>query len=489
MANIEDLKRIREQKLTALQEAGLEVYPDQVGDFLFVKSVLIDFEKLQQEEKELALVGRIILLRPQGGLIFGQIKDDSGKIQFFLSKKEIGEQNFDIFKKHLELGDIIKITGKAFTTKKGEPTINTSGFVVLSKALRPLPEKWHGLQDVEKKLRYRYLELLLNDDTKDIFKKKALFWDSVRSFLKEEKFLEVEMPIFEDIPGGAEAEPFITHYNALDKDLFLRISLELPLKKLLVGGFQKVFEIGRVFRNEGIDSEHLQDYTQMEFYWAYHSLEDLKEFLQKFYQFIIKKTLGQLEHQYKGNKINWSGQWPEIDYFEMFKKNTGLDLNSALDDDLRKEIKELGLKTNLDIKKIGRGRMIDLIYKKTCRPNLIEPSFLVGHPLEISPLSKKDPQNSKKVLRLQVVAGGSELGNGFSELNDPKDQKERFLEQMKLRELGDKEAQMLDEEFIEALEYGMPPAVGFGFSERLFAFLMDKSIRETVIFPALKSRE
>jgi len=489
MAQLKELKEARRRKLDDLRNRGVDPYPARVGEFFDIFSATHDFEKLEKEKTPISLVGRIRLLRPQGGIIFGQVEDLSGRVQFFLNKKELAPALFDVFKSNLETGDFVRLTGVFFTTKSGEKTLNISDFQVLTKALRPLPEKRLGLQDIEKRLRRRYLDLLFNPETKELFRKKAVFWDSVRSFLKQRDFLEVEAPAFEAIPGGAEAEPFKTHYNALDQDLYLRISLELPLKKLLVGGFERVFEVGKVFRNEGMDAEHLQDYTAMEFYWAYRDLEDLKKILREMYLFVIEKTLGGLTHEYKGNKIDWSGQWPEVDYFEFFKENTGLDLNGCSDDDLREKIKELKLKTDLKVEKIGRGRMIDLIYKKTCRPKLIQPCFLVGHPLEISPLAKKDPANPKKVLRLQILAGSSELGNGFTELNDPLDQKERFEQQMKLREAGDKEAQIMDDDFVEALEYGMPPAAGFGLSERLFSFLMDKSIRETTIFPAVRTKE
>ncbi len=295
------------------------------------------------------------------------------------------------------------------------------------------------------------------------------------------------MPVLEAVPGGAKAEPFITHHNALDRNFYLRISLELPLKKMLVAGFEKVFEIGRIFRNEGIDTEHLQDYTQMEFYWAYGDFEQLMDFLQELYQFVIQKTFGTLKTSYQGQEIDWSGSWPRQDYFSLFKKYTSIDLNTTSEDELR---------TFADAHKIsyeptaGRGRLIDLIFKKKIRvlPEVsFQPSFLINQPVELEPLAKRDPKNPKVVQRLQILVAGSEMGKGFGELNDPIDQRARFAEQMKLREAGDTEAQMLDEDYVEAMEYGMPPAAGFGVSERLFSVLADKSIRETVIFPPMKT--
>ncbi|PJE59681.1 MAG: lysine--tRNA ligase [Candidatus Portnoybacteria bacterium CG10_big_fil_rev_8_21_14_0_10_44_7] len=488
MAKLEELKQIKQKKLVALKKAGIDPYPDTVGNFIAIKDLLTDFKCLTQKQKKVFLVGRIMLWRPQGGLIFGQLRDQSGQIQFFVSKKDIGEKEFALWQ-NLEIGDFLRLGGKLFLTKRGERTVNVSDFKILSKALTPLPEKWAGLQDMEKRLRQRYLDLLLNQKAGEIFKRKTLFWQSAREFLTKQGFLEVETPILEMVPGGAEAEPFLTHYNALGQDLYLRISLELPLKKLLVGGLEKVFEIGRVFRNEGMDAEHLQDYTSLEFYWAYHNLADLQKIVQEFFRFIIKKTVGRLQHQYQGQKISWAKNFAQIDYFALFQKNVGLDLSNASDADLRAKIKLLKLKTGLDINKLGRGRMIDLLYKKICRPKIIQPSFLLGHPVEVSPLAKRDPQKPGRVLRLQPVAGGVELGNGFAELNDPLEQRQRFEQQMKLRQAGDKEAQILDDDFLTALEYGMPPAAGFGFSERLFAFLLDKSVRETTIFPAVKNKE
>ena len=295
------------------------------------------------------------------------------------------------------------------------------------------------------------------------------------------------MPVLEATVGGAEAKPFITHHNALDRDFYLRISLELPLKKMLVAGYEKVFEIGRIFRNEGISTEHLQDYTQMEFYSAYTDFEQIMDFIQEMYQYVIKETFGALEIKYGDQNINWGGSWPRLDYFELFKKHTGIDLNTADEDELRSYAEKHHVKYE---EFAGKGRIIDLIFKKTIRilPEVSSsPSFLINQPVELEPLAKRDPKNSNAVQRMQILACGSELGKGFGELNDPLDQKSRFDEQMKLRKAGDGEAQMLDEDYVEAMEYGMPPAAGFGISERLFSVLMDKSIRETVIFPLMKS--
>jgi lysyl-tRNA synthetase class 2 len=419
-----------------------------------------------------------------GKITFCQIEDVTGKIQALFKSDDLGE-SYNFLISNTDIGDFIEVTGTLFKTKTGEKTLQAKSYKLLAKSLRPLPDQHYGLADEETKLRKRYLDILTNPEVKEIFVKKNRFWSSMREFLVKKDFLELEMPVLEAVPGGAEAEPFVTHHNALDRDFYLRISLELPLKKMLVAGFEKVFEIGRIFRNEGISPEHLQDYTQMEFYWAYGDFEKMMEFLQEMYQHIIKETFGTLQITSNGIACDWSGNWDKVSYVDLFKDQTGLDVLSAGDEELEKFInsKSIAYKPGA-----GRGRLIDTIFK-WIRPKLPtnKPVFLISQPLELEPLAKRDPKNPKIVQRLQILAYGTELGKGFGELNDPVDQRSRFEDQMKLRQAGDKEAQMLDEDYVEAMEYGMPPAAGFGVSERLFSVLMDKSIRETVIFPPMKN--
>jgi lysyl-tRNA synthetase class 2 len=348
----------------------------------------------------------------------------------------------------------------------------------------PLPSEHFGIHDEEVKLRKRYLDILLDQETKALFIKKARFWNSMRTFLQDKGFLHIDMPILENTTGGAEARPFITHHNALNKEFFLRISLELPLKKMLVAGYEKVFEIGRIFRNEGVSTEHLQDYTQMEFYWAYASFQDMMDLVRQMYQNIILDTFGTLKITARGQTVDWSGEWEKISYIKIFQEHTGIDLNTA-------ELNDL--KTYADTHHIkyeefaGKGRLIDLIFKEIREKIPSEkPVFLIDQPVELEPLAKRDPKNPKLVQRMQIIAYGTELGKGFGELNDPIDQRLRFEEQAKLRTAGDEEAQMLDESYVEAMEYGMPPCAGFGLSERLFAILADRSIREIVVFPPMK---
>jgi len=481
-----DIIQSRKEKVTALRESGIDPYPQTSSRDHVIARVHDDFGELEQKEKSITISGRVRSVRTMGKIAFVHMEDESGRIQVFLEKNTLGE-DFGVFSKMVDLGDFIEVSGTVFMTRKDERTVKALSWRMLSKTLRPTPTEHFGMKDEEELLRKRYLDLMTNPETRELFRKKNLFWQSVRTFLVERGFLEVQTPVLEHIPGGAEAESFMTHYNALDEDLYLRISLELALKRLLVGGFEKVFEIGRLFRNEGMDRDHLQEYDDVEFYWAYADLEQGIQLSESLFRELAHAVLGSYKHTYDGHEIDWEQPFPRIDYFEAFQKETGIDLSSDVRvKDLRAKADELNIPYE---KTAGKGRLIDTVYKKTVRKKLIQPCVLVGHPVEVSPLSKRDPQNPKKVLRMQIVAGGAELCNAFSELNDPQDQRTRFEEQMKLREAGDAEAQMIDEGFLEALEYGMPPAFGFGMSERVFAFFLNKSVRETVIFPAVRGKE
>ena len=478
---LEDIIKERLKKLSRLKEAGINPYPASVKRTVSIGEAKGRFRALEKSKKKIFVVGRLLSWRDQGGVIFADIADESGKIQLVLKNNTLN--NFSIFRKTLDRGDFLSAGGTLFKTQKGQESLDVKDLSLIVKSVRPLPGDWYGLEETEIRFRKRYLDIIMNAETKELFKKKSVFWQSFRDFLLKEGFLETETQVFETLPGGAEAEPFKTHHNALDTDFYLRISLELPLKKLLVAGYEKVFEIGRIFRNEGIDREHLQDYTQMEFYWAYHDYNDLMKLVEKMYKDVIKKTTGGLKTTFQGQKINWGKKWEKVEYVKVFEKFNKLNPVSASRDELFKKAVSLGLQPE---KNFGKGRLIDLIYKKTVRPTLIQPCFLVNPPVEVEPLAKRSEKNSALVERIQVVACGTELGKGFSELNDPLDQRARFEEQMKLRDAGDKEAQFLDEDFLEALEYGMPPAAGFGLSERLFAIIMDKPVRETVIFPLMR---
>lgn len=478
MEPLENLKKVRLSKLEKIKKLKIDPYPAKADK----KHPVSDC--LKSLGKNVQTAGRLMGMRSHGGSTFADLTDQSGKIQLFFSDRELSTVNRQLLTL-LDIGDFIEVSGKVDKTKAGQLTIFVDSFKLLSKSLRPIPQSFYGLKDVETRLRKRYLDLIVNPESRELFEKKAKFWASVREYLVKNNFLEVETPALEQIPGGADATPFITHYNALNTDFYLRISLELYQKRLLVGGFEKIFEIGKIFRNEGIDAEHLQDYLQMEFYWAYADYEMLMDFVEQYYQFIVKQTLGSTESYHGKDKINWSKPWPKIDYIDSFRQETGIDLNKDLKvEDLFKLAEKVGTKPD---KKMGSGRLIDLIFKKTVRVKITNPSFLINHPVLTSPLAKRLDNDPKKVQRIQVLAAGSEVGNGFSELNNPLDQKERFEEQANLRKIGDEEAQMLDQDFVQSLEYGMPPAAGFGLSQRFFAVLVDKPIRETVFFPAVKS--
>ena len=478
----EDLIRERKEKITHMHDEGVSPYPARTKRTHRIDEVISSFTTLQKNKKKVAIVGRIRSLRKQGKIIFLDIEDTTGSLQGIL--QEGVTQSYTLYKKTLDGGDIIALQGTLFVTKSKQKSIQATRVDMLTKALRPLPSQYYGLEDTETRLRKRYLDTLMNPDVRDIFEKKARFWNAGREFLHTAGFLEVDTPILEHIPGGAEAEPFVTHHNALDTDFYLRISLEISLKKMLVGGFEKIFEIGRIFRNEGIDAEHLQDYTQLEFYWAYADYNELMTFARKMYLHIIKETFNTYTLPFEGKKIDWKKPWKTISYCDAFKKETGLDPREATQKELLTKARELHIEQVSP--SLGKGRLIDLIYKKTIRPKLIQPSFLIDPPVEIEPLAKRSQKDPRVVERFQIVAYGTELGKGFSEANDPQDQRKRFEEQMRLREKGDSEAQMLDEDFLEALEYGMPPAAGFGFSERLFSVLIQKPIRETVFFPPMR---
>ena len=485
---INELKQARLDKLNKIRKAGIDPYPAKCERTHTIKQVLDNFDDFFKSEKEIILAGRIRMIRAHGGLTFANIEDQSGQIQLFFKRDEIGKEKYEMLK-NLDIGDFIEVKGILFTTKKGEQTLNVGEYKILTKSLLPLPEKWHGLQDDEIRYRKRYLDLVMNKDIKSLFIRRMEFINNIREYLNNSGYFEVETPALESVPGGADAEPFVTYHIKLDVDFYLRISLELHLKRLMVGGFEKIYEIGKVFRNEGVSTQHLQEFTMLEFYWAYADYEELMNFTENFYTTVIKKTFGTLEIKYQNEILNFNTPWPRIDYREIVLKESGVDIDLyPTKKDMQKIVKEKGIKVD---PKAGRGRLIDQLYKKLVRPKLIQPSFLINHPLDISPLAKKKDDDQTKTQRFQILIAGAEVGNAFSELNDPIDQKERFEAQAKLREAGDREAQMMDEDFVEALEYGMPPTAGFGVGiDRLFMILANQeSIRDVVFFPMMRPKE
>ena len=478
----------RIKKIAALREEGINPYSHRFDlNEKRIHSVDIKekFSKLEEEEKsgeKVIIAGRIMTKRSFGKLSFFNVQDLKGTIQIIVQKGEVPEEVVTIFKK-IDAGDIVGVEGEVVKTKTGEVSIMANELFILTKAILPLPDKHAGLKNEEERLRKRYLDITMNEDVKNIFIKKQKFWNSVRSFLLDRGFLEVETPIIENSAGGAAATPFATHHNALDMDVFLRISMgELWQKKLLVAGYEKTFEIGRQFRNEGMDTEHLQDYSQMEFYWGYANFEDWMKLVEKFYKEIAMATLGSLKFETGEHKINLGKKWERYDFESLIKEKTNVDIYNADKSEIIKKLKELNMEFD---DSVGRWRLVDLLWKY-CRKDLSGPGFLTGQPVELTPLAKRSQSDPRKVEQFQVILAGSEMGNGYSELNDPIDQEERLKEQKGLGEEGDEEAMEHDEGFIEALKYGMPPACGFGFSERLFSIMMDRPIRECVVFPLMK---
>ena len=474
---LDSIREDRIKKLARLKELGINPYLSKIE--LTGKKVKVS-EARDSLGKQVLVAGRLMGMRAHGAVVFADLKDDSDQIQLLFNKKNL--KNFELLEL-FDTGDFTAVCGKVTKTQAGEITVDASEFQLLSKSIRPLPSTWFGLKDEEERYRQRYVDLILNENLKDLFKKKAVFWQSMRDFLIAKGFLEVETPVLENTAGGADANPFTTHHNALDINLYLRISMgELWQKRLMVAGFEKTFEIGRQFRNEGISREHLQDYSQMEFYWAYANYEDSMKLVEEMYKFVAKKTFGKLDFEISGHKVDLGKPWQRIDYKEVVKKETGVDILKVSEEILRSELKKRKVEFN---KNDEKGRLIDALWKSV-RKNVSGPAFLIGHPVDVSPLAKRMETNPNFVERYQVILAGSEMGNGYSELNDPIDQAERFKKQQAMREKGDLEAQMEDNDFVRALEYAMPPVTGFGVSERLFSFLADLSIRETVLFPLLR---
>ncbi len=486
MPTIDELRKTRVEKLKKLKDAGILAYPAKTSRTHSIAEALKDFTSFVKSKKRIVLAGRIMARRGQGGLTFLDINDGSGKIQGLIKVDKLGEKGYQFFLDVFDIGDFVEIKGTLFTTKKGEKTIEAEDYKMLAKSLLPLPEKWHGFCDVEDCLRKRYLDVIFNPEVKDMIEKRTKFWASMREFLVKKGFLEVETPVLETTPGGADARPFKTHHNALDVDVYLRISMgELWQKKLMVAGFEKTFEIGRQFRNEGMDSEHLQDYTQMEFYWAYADYDDGMKVVEEMYKYIAKKTFGTLKFKIRGFDVDLGKKWEKYDFQSTISKYTGVNIDEASLPEIEKTLIKLGI--NYDKEGFNITRAIDNLWKY-CRKNIGGPGFLINVPVVMEPLAKRMEKHPDLVQRFQVILAGSELGKGYSELNDPIDQAERFEEQQKLRDKGDEEAQRYDKDFVEALEYGMPPTCGFGVSERLFAFLLDKPMRECQIFPLMKPK-
>lgn len=483
MASLEEIKQARLQKLEILKDNGINPYPSKVPRDLDISVLKGDFDSQVAEAKAVSVAGRVMALRGQGAILFAVLFDGTAKIQAIIKKDTLDEKVFSLFIDTVDVGDFISVTGVPIVSKTGEPSVMMDSWVMASKSLLPLPEKWHGLQDVDERFRKRYLDFLMSDETRDYIVKKAKFWDATRGFMKREGFLEVETPTLETTTGGAEATPFKTHHNDYDLDVFLRISVgELWQKRLMAGGFPKTFEIGRVYRNEGTSPEHAQEFTNMEFYWSFADFDDGMRLVREMYVYIAHEVFGTTQFTSKGHTFDLSDVWLKIDYAKEVLKQTSIDINTANEEEMMKKLEELGVK--YDGK--NRERLMDTLWKY-CRKNISGPAFLINHPKLVSPLAKSNTDRVT-VQRFQPIIAGSEVGNGFSELNDPIDQKERFELQQQMVDRGDSEAMMADFEFIEMLEHGMPPTCGFGFGERLFAILVDKPLRELQTFPLMRPK-
>ncbi|MBE3559508.1 MAG: lysine--tRNA ligase [Ktedonobacteraceae bacterium] len=484
-----DEREIRLQRLHTLREMGINPYPNTAERTHTIAEARQQFDELAGPEHSLTLVGRIRLMREMGKAAFAKIEDGTGSIQVYFRINDLGEAAYRTIKL-LDIGDFIQVTGFLFVTRTGERTLHVTGYRLLSKGLRPLPEKYHGLEDIELRQRKRYLDIIANgDEVKQVFITRARLISAMRRYLDEHGFVEVETPILQPLYGGATARPFITHHNALDRDLYLRISLELYLKRLIVAGFERVYEIGRNFRNEGIDRSHNPEFTMMECYQAYADYNDMMRLVEEMTAFIAQQVKGTTHITYQGNEIDLTPPWPRIPLLEAIKQYTGIDTEQFPDrESLAAAMRARGYEADPHF---GRGRLIDELKGEMIRkgpPELKRAIFLIDYPVDVSPLTKHHRSKPGLVERFQPFIGGLECGNAFTELNDPLDQRARFLDQARQRAQGDEEAQPLDEDFLEALEIGMPPTGGVGIGiDRMTMLLADvDSIRDVILFPTMR---
>lgn len=484
MSGLDEVRAERIKKLQILQEKGIDPYPATVNRTHEISAVQEQFESLESTQAEVTLVGRVMVVRGQGAIMFLVLQDGSGTLQVVFKEDEIDAATFNLFKDTIDAGDFISVSGAVFVTKRGERSLLAKEWQMVSKSLLPLPDKYHGLKDEEERFRKRYLDLLGQSSERAMFKRKEKFWDVTRAFMKQAGFTEVETPTLEITTGGAEARPFKTHHNDFDIDVFLRISVgELWQKRLLAAGFEKVFEIGRVYRNEGTSPNHLQEFTNLEFYQAFVDYEAGMKLVENLYRTIATEVYGTSTFTRGEHTFNLADEWKRIDYASEIQNQTGIDIMAASDEDIKNKLIELGVHYEGD----NRERLTDTLWKY-CRKNIAGPAFLINHPKLVSPLAKEVAGNSLATQRFQPIIAGTEVGNGYSELNDPLEQQARFDVQQALIDRGDSEAMMPDHEFVEMLEHGMPPACGFGFGERLFAIFEDRPIRETQLFPLMKPK-
>ena len=491
MENIEEqeldmnkLMKVRKEKLEELQAKGED--PFEITKYNRThnsEQIKNNFEELDQ--KYVSIAGRIVGKRIMGKASFCHIQDMQGKIQSYVSLNDLGEEKYKEFKTY-DIGDIIGITGFVFKTRTEEISVHAKDVVLLCKALRPLPEKFHGLKDTDLRYRQRYVDLIVIPEVKETFIKRSKILKEIKNVLDSKGYVEVDTPILNTIPGGAAARPFITHHNTLDMDMYLRIANELYLKRLIVGGFDKVYEMGRMFRNEGISIKHNPEFTNIELYSAYEDYNDMMDMAEEIISTVAERVLGTTKITYQGTEIDLTPKWKRITMIDSIKEVTGIDFNKIeTDEDAKKVAKELKLEYE---ETMTRGQIINLVFEEKVEETLIQPTFICDYPVEVSPLTKRKVSDKRLTERFELFIGGREYGNAYSELNDPIDQYERFLKQVEAREAGDEEANMMDEDFINALEYGMPPTGGLGIGvDRLIMLLTDSaSIRDVLLFPTMK---
>jgi len=489
---LSDQLKVRREKLHNLREKGLDPFGKRFERTHQTEDIIAEYsefekEKLEEKEVSVTIAGRIMTKRGKGKAGFAHIQDLTGQIQIYVRKDDIGEEAYEIFNT-ADLGDIIGVTGVIFKTKVGELSIKVKSFELLTKSLRPLPDKFHGLKDIEQRYRQRYVDLIMSPDSKKTFITRSKIIQAMRRYLDDHGYLEVETPTMHSIPGGASARPFITHHNALDMPLYMRIAIELHLKRLIVGGLEKVYEIGRVFRNEGVSTRHNPEFTMIELYEAYADYQDIMTLTENVIAHIAKEVLGSTTVQYGEYEVNLEPQWTRLHMVDAIKEHTGADFWKEMSVE---EARELAKQHNVEINEhMQYGHIVNEFFEQKVEEKLIQPTFIYGHPVEISPLAKKNDEDSRFTDRFELFIVAREHANAFTELNDPIDQKERFEAQLKEREQGNDEAHMMDEDFIEALEYGMPPTGGLGIGiDRLVMLLTNSpSIRDVLLFPQMRHR-
>lgn len=484
-----DLIKIRLEKEEKLKELGINTRPDKYTTTHSIKEAMT----LPEGTENVSIAGRVMSKRKMGKISFLDLRDVEGRIQLCLKKDEVGEELYKLIHETLDVGDFIGVKGEIFKTQTGEQTLRIKEYTFLGKAYRPLPEKFHGVTNQEILYRERHLDLIMNDETKKRFLLRSNFIKYMREFLDSKGFIEVETPILQNTASGATARPFITHHNTYDTDVFLRISPELTLKKLIIGGFNNIFEIARDFRNEGISVNHLQDFTMIEGYSAYYNYEDNMKLMREMIIYIIGKLFnGNLDVVIGDKTINFGGEWGQVSFRDLLIKDCGIDIDKfETAKELLDEIRRCNIELeDENIESLGRGNLIDLLYKKVSRPKIINPTFLIKHPIDLSPLARANDENNSITDRFQLIVNGQEIINGYSELVDSREQEKRFIEQAKLKENGDEEAMSIDHEYIKAMEFGMPPISGWGLGiDRFLQFLTNSyNIRDVVLYPLLKPR-